>query len=198
MLLIIGLGNPGSEHAHQRHNIGWMALDRIHQRNRFSPWKARFQGISSDGQLGGTKCLLLKPTTYYNESGRAAAEAMRFHKLTPSDVVVFHDELALEPSKIRMKSGGGSAGNNGIKSLEAHLGADFRRVRIGIGHPGHRDMVHGYVLHNVPKADLVWLDPALDALADHAALLADGRDDLYMNKVTLAIRAAGASYDQED
>jgi PTH1 family peptidyl-tRNA hydrolase len=191
MLLIVGLGNPGSDHAGQRHNLGFMALDRIHSVHGFSPWRSRFHSLAADGQLAGVKCLLLKPATYYNESGRAVAEAMRFHKLAPDDVVVIHDEIALAPGKIRVKTGGGSAGNNGIKSVDAHIGPDFRRVRLGIGHPGDKDLVHGFVLHAVSKAERQWLDPLLDAVADHAAALAQKRDDQFMNKVTLATRPAG-------
>jgi PTH1 family peptidyl-tRNA hydrolase len=188
MLLIVGLGNPGSDHAGQRHNLGFMALDRIQAAHSFTPWRARFHGLFAEGHLGGVKVGLLKPTTYYNESGRAVADAMRFHKLTLDQIVVFHDEIALEPSKVRVKVGGGSAGNNGIKSVDAHIGPDFRRVRIGIGHPGNKDLVHGHVLHTVSKTERVWLDPLLDALAQHAPLLAQGRDDQFMNKVSLAIK----------
>lgn len=186
MLLLAGLGNPGAEHAHQRHNAGFMAVDRVHRAHGFQPFRARFQALTADGVLGSTRALLLKATTYYNETGRAIAEAMRFFKLTPADVVVIHDEIALEPAKLKVKTGGGSAGNNGIKSVEAHCGPDFRRVRIGIGHPGHKDLVQSFVLHDFSKAERAWLDPLLDAIAENAPLLAAGRDDAFMNKVTLA------------
>ncbi len=188
MLLMVGLGNPGPEHANQRHNIGFMALDRIHAAHSFGPWRARFHAQVSEGFLSGIKTQLLKPMTYYNESGRAVAEAMRFHKIDLEQLVVIHDELALAPAKIRVKTGGGSAGNNGIKSVDAHCGPDFRRVRVGIGHPGDKDQVHGHVLHAVSKAERQWLDPLLDVMAQHAGLLAQGRDDQFMNKVSLALK----------
>jgi PTH1 family peptidyl-tRNA hydrolase len=188
MLLCVGLGNPGQDHENQRHNIGFMALDRIARAHSFGPWRARFSSLIADGQLGGQKALLLKPQTYYNESGRAVAEALRFHKLALDQLVVFHDELALAPGKLRVKVGGGSAGNNGIKSLDAHCGPDFRRVRIGVGHPGDKQLVHGHVLHAVSKAERQWLDPLLDSIAQYADFLAQGRDDQFMNKVSLALK----------
>ena len=187
MILLVGLGNPGAKYERNRHNVGFMAADAIVRRHSFSPPRARFQGIVSEGMFGGEKAIVLKPTTYMNESGRAVGEAMRFYKLTPADVVVFYDELDLEPGKIRMKTGGGAAGHNGIRSIASHIGPDFRRVRIGIGHPGAKDRVLGYVLGDFSKADAAWVEPMLDAMADAAPLLAEGKDATFANKVHLAL-----------
>jgi PTH1 family peptidyl-tRNA hydrolase len=187
MLLIVGLGNPGRRYAGHRHNIGFMAADEIHRRHRFSPWRARFQGELSEGLLGGEKAFILKPATFMNESGRSVGEAMRFHKLSPGDVVVIHDELDLPPGKARMKIGGGHGGHNGLKSIEAHIGKEFRRLRLGIGHPGARELVNGYVLHDFAKADSAWLTPLIDAVGEHAPLLAEGQDASFMNRVHLAL-----------
>lgn len=187
MILLVGLGNPGAKYERNRHNVGFMAADAIVRRHSFSPPRARFQGLVSEGTFGGEKAIVLKPTTYMNESGRAVGEAMRFYKLTPADVVVFYDELDLEPGKIRMKTGGGAAGHNGIRSISAHIGPDFRRVRIGIGHPGAKDRVLGYVLGDFSKADQEWVEPMLDAMADAAPLLAEGKDATFANKVHLAL-----------
>lgn len=188
MILLVGLGNPGAKYERNRHNVGFMAADAIVRRHSFSPPRARFQGLVSEGTFGGEKAIVLKPTTYMNESGRAVGEAMRFYKLTPADVVVFYDELDLEPGKIRMKTGGGAAGHNGIRSIAAHIGPDFRRVRIGIGHPGAKDRVLGYVLGDFSKAETSdWVEPMLDAMADAAPLLAEGKDATFANKVHLAL-----------
>lgn len=187
MLLIVGLGNPGPKYAFNRHNIGFMAVDAIVRRHSFSPERARFQGLIREGALAGEKVLVLKPTTYMNESGRAVGEAMRFFKLKPADVVVFHDELDLPPGKLRMKTGGGAAGHNGIRSVAAHIGDTFRRVRIGIGHPGTKERVLGAVLGDFSKADLKWLEPLLDAIAEAAPLLAEGKDASFANRVHLAL-----------
>ena len=188
MILLVGLGNPGAKYERNRHNVGFMAADAIVRRHSFSPPRARFQGLVSEGMFGGEKAIVLKPTTYMNESGRAVGEAMRFYKLTPADVVVFYDELDLEPGKIRMKTGGGAAGHNGIRSIAAHIGPDFRRVRIGIGHPGAKDRVLGYVLGDFSKAETSgWVEPMLDAMADAAPLLAEGKDATFANKVHLAL-----------
>lgn len=187
MLLVVGLGNPGRRYAGNRHNIGFMAADELHRRHRFSPWRARFEGEISEGLLGGEKSFLLKPATYMNESGRAVGQAMRFFKLQPTDVVVIYDELDLAPGKLRMKSGGGTAGHRGLKSIEAHIGKDFRRMRIGIGHPGAKELVNGYVLHDFAKAEREWVDPLLTAVAEHAPLLAKGGDSSFMNRVHLAV-----------
>lgn len=185
MLLLVGLGNPGPEHARQRHNVGFMALERVVARHRFGADRVRFQGLVNEGTLEGEKVLALRPMTYMNESGRAVTEAMRFYKLTPDDVVVMHDELDLAPGKLRVKKGGGAAGNNGIRSVTSHIGADFRRVRIGVGHPGHKDAVLRYVLHDFSKADQDWLEPLLDAIADAAPLLATGDDAGFASRVAL-------------
>ncbi|WP_421863433.1 aminoacyl-tRNA hydrolase [Parvibaculum sp.] len=187
MILLVGLGNPGAKYERNRHNVGFMAADAIVRRHSFSPPRARFQGIVSEGMFDGEKAIVLKPATYMNESGRAVGEAMRFYKLTPADVVVFYDELDLDPGKIRIKTGGGAAGHNGIRSIASHIGPDFRRVRIGIGHPGAKDRVLGYVLGDFSKADAAWVEPMLDAMADAAPLLAEGKDATFANKVHLAL-----------
>lgn len=187
MILLVGLGNPGEKYARNRHNIGFMAADEIVRRHSFSPPRARFQGIVSEGTLDGEKAIVLKPTTYMNESGRAVGEAMRFYKLTPADIVVFYDELDLEAGKLRIKTGGGTAGHNGIRSIAAHIGPEFRRVRLGIGHPGVKERVLGHVLGDFAKADATWLEPLLDAIADAAPLLATGKDATFANKVHLAL-----------
>ncbi|MEP2830406.1 aminoacyl-tRNA hydrolase [Parvibaculum sp.] len=187
MILLVGLGNPGAKYERNRHNVGFMAADAIVRRHSFSPPRARFQGIVSEGMFDGEKAIVLKPTTYMNESGRAVGEAMRFYKLTPADVVVFYDELDLDPGKIRIKTGGGAAGHNGIRSIASHIGPDFRRIRIGIGHPGAKDRVLGYVLGDFSKADAAWVEPMLDAMADAAPLLAEGKDATFANKVHLAL-----------
>src|SRR3569833_1532645 len=153
MLLFVGLGNPGAKYARNRHNIGFMAVDQIARRHGFAPWRRRFQGETSEGTLDGERVVLLKPMTYMNESGRAVGEAMHFFKLTLGDLSVFHDELELPPAKIRVKVGGGIAGHNGLRSISAHAGNDYRRVRIGIGHPGAKEMVHGFVLNEFAKAE---------------------------------------------
>jgi len=186
MLLIVGLGNPGRRYSGHRHNIGFMAVDEIHRRHPFSPWRARFEGETSEGDLGGEKVLLLKPATYMNESGRSLSQAMRFYKVTPPDTVVIYDELDLPPGKLRMKTGGSTAGHKGLKSIEAHIGKEFRRMRLGIGHPGARELVNGYVLHDFARADRDWIDPLLAAIAENAALLAGGNDSTFMNRVHLA------------
>jgi peptidyl-tRNA hydrolase, PTH1 family len=189
MLLIVGLGNPGRRYAGHRHNIGFMAADEIHRRHRFTPWRARFEGEISEGQLGGDKVLLLKPATYMNESGRSVGQAMRFYKLQPKDVVVIYDELDLPPGKLRMKAGGSTAGHKGLRSIESHIGKDFRRMRLGIGHPGSKELVNGYVLHDFAKSDEEWREPLLLAVAENIALLATGEDATFMNRIHLATAA---------
>ena len=188
MILLVGLGNPGEKYARNRHNIGFMAADAIVRRHSFAAPRARFQGLVSEGALDGEKAIVLKPTTYMNESGRAVGEAMRFYKIEPADVVVFHDELDLAPAKLRIKTGGGAAGHNGIRSVAAHIGPDFRRVRIGIGHPGGKDRVLGAVLGDFSKAEMsAWVEPLIEAIADAAPLLAEGKDATFANKVHLAL-----------
>ncbi len=190
MLLIVGLGNPGRRYAGHRHNVGFMAADEIHRRHRFSAWRARFQGEISEGTLAGEKAIILKPATFMNESGRAVGEAARFYKIKATDILVIYDELDLPPGKIRMKTGGGHGGHNGLRSIDAHLsnavGRDYRKMRIGIGHPGRKDMVHRYVLHDFAKSDQDWLDPLLIAISDNVDLLAKGDDNSFMNKIHLA------------
>jgi PTH1 family peptidyl-tRNA hydrolase len=198
MLLFVGLGNPGAKHAGNRHNVGFMVLETIAKRHGFPPWRRRFQGVASEAPLGGERVQLLLPGTFMNESGRAVTEAMHFYKLGLSDVVVFHDELDLPPGKVRVKTGGGVAGHNGLRSITAHVGNDYRRVRIGIGHPGVKEMVHGYVLSDFSKADRAWVEALTDIVADNAELLARGQDASFQNKVHLAMDAKGFGPDAED
>jgi len=183
MLLIVGLGNPGAKHARQRHNVGFMAVEAIHHRHGFGPWRKRFQAEAAEGSLAGEKCLLIKPQTYMNRSGQAVGEAAGFFKLPPGDILVIHDEVDLPPGKTRMKIGGGVAGHNGLKSIGAAIGSDFRRLRIGVGHPGAKERVPGYVLHDFAKDDGRWLVPLLDAIADNAPLLAEGKDSTFANRL---------------
>ena len=190
MHLIVGLGNPGSKYQGNRHNIGFMAVDEIVRRHGFSPWRKRFQGETSEGVLAGTKVLVLKPQTYMNESGRSVGEAMRFYDVDPSQVITLYDELDLEAGKVRVKLGGGDAGHNGIRSMIAHCGPHFVRVRLGIGHPGQKELVHAHVLSDFAKADKAWLEPLLDAVADHAGLLVQGEEGSFQNKVHLALHPA--------
>ena len=187
MKLFVGLGNPGSGYARNRHNIGFMAMDRIASDHGFAPWKGKFQGEVTEGRLGSDKVLLLKPGTFMNRSGQSVQAAMQFYKLEPSDVVVFHDELDLAPGKCRVKQGGGHAGHNGLRSIHGHIGDAYGRVRLGIGHPGHKDAVAGYVLHDFPKADEDWLDDLLRGISDGAAQLADGDTGKFMNAVALRV-----------
>ncbi|NBN76895.1 aminoacyl-tRNA hydrolase [Microvirga tunisiensis] len=188
MQIIVGLGNPGGQYARNRHNIGFMAVDEIHRRNPgFSPWRARFQGEASEGTLAGEKVMLLKPMTYMNESGRSVGEAMRFYKLEPKDILVLYDELDLPPAKFRMKSGGGHGGHNGLRSITAHVGDAYRRLRLGIGHPGDKKLVSNYVLGDFAKVDQEWLEPMLTAIADYAGMLARGEDSQFANKLTLVL-----------
>jgi len=190
MKLFVGLGNPGAQYAFNRHNVGFMAVDAIAAVHDFPAWRNRFSGLLTEGRLGREKVLLLKPQTYMNESGRAAGEALRFYKLDVSDVVVFQDELDLAPGKVRVKTGGGVAGHNGLKSLSAHLGNDYVRVRIGVGHPGDRERVVGHVLNDFAKTDLEWLEPLLAAIADAAPYLADGANDKFQTQVAHKMQPA--------
>jgi PTH1 family peptidyl-tRNA hydrolase len=186
MKLFVGLGNPGERHARHRHNVGFMAVERIAGRYGLGPWRARFRGRLAEGLLGGERVWLLEPQTFMNESGRAIAEAVRFMKLPLADVVVFHDEIDLAAGKVRVKLGGGVAGHNGLRSADACLGSkEFKRIRIGVGHPGHKDRVIGHVLTDFHKAEQTWLEPLLDAVADAAPLLAVGDDAGFMNRVAV-------------
>jgi peptidyl-tRNA hydrolase, PTH1 family len=188
MQLIAGLGNPGSQYAGYRHNIGFMAADAIARRHGFSPWTKKFSALVAEGRLGGDKVLLIKPQTFMNKSGQAVGEALRFYKLDLDALTVLYDELDLQPGKVRIKKGGGAGGHNGIRSLDAHLGPDYRRVRLGIGHPGDKARVTGHVLGDFAKSDREWLEPLLDAVADNAALLANGDEAGFMNRVALAVK----------
>ena len=187
MKLIVGLGNPGAKYARNRHNIGFMALDRIATDHGFSSWKSKHQGVTSEGRFGSDRAILLKPETFMNKSGDSVGAAMRFHTLEPEDVIVLHDELDLVPGKVRWKIGGGHAGHNGLRSIHAHIGADYARVRLGIGHPGHKDAVAGYVLRDFPKADEVWLDDVLCGCSDGAPHLARSDGPKFMNAVALRV-----------
>ncbi len=183
--LFVGLGNPGAKYAGNRHNIGFMAVDRIAADHGFGPWKKAFQGLASEGRLGAEKVVLLKPETFMNLSGQSVRAAADFYKIGPEDITVFHDELDLAPGKCRVKQGGGHAGHNGLRSIHAHLGEAYGRVRLGIGHPGHKDAVAAYVLHDFAKADQDWLDDLLRGLSDGAAALAAGDGTRFMNAVSL-------------
>ena len=184
MKLLVGLGNPGAKYAGNRHNIGFMAVDRIAADHGFGPWKGKFQGTLSEGRLGGDKAILLKPQTFMNLSGQSVGEAVRFYRLSPDDVIVFHDELDLAPGKVRVKQGGGHAGHNGLRSIHAHIGDGYARVRLGIGHPGRKELVSGYVLHDFAKADDDWLDDVLRGLSEGADALAAGDAARFMNAVS--------------
>ncbi|MAE50552.1 MAG: aminoacyl-tRNA hydrolase [Micavibrio sp.] len=186
MYLIVGLGNPGDKYKHNRHNIGFMAMDVIADDYGFSPFRAKFQGQISEGRIGGQKVVLLKPETYMNNSGQSVAAAAKFFKIPPENIIIFHDELDLQPGKVRVRLGGGNAGHNGLKSIQAHLGtADTWRVRIGIGHPGDKSRVSGYVLSDFAKDDQSWIERLLPALSKHIDLLLQGKDSDYMSKVVM-------------
>ena len=191
MLLFVGLGNPGSRYSGNRHNIGFMAVDEIARVHRASPWRRRFQGDSAEATIGTQRVILLKPETFMNESGRAVGEAMRFFKIPLADVVVFHDELDLPPAKLRVKLAGGNAGHNGLRSISALCGNDYRRVRLGIGHPGDKALVHAYVLNDFGTAEREWVEDLCRACADHAPLLVAGDDSAFQRKVHLAMEGRG-------
>ena len=191
MRLFVGLGNPGAKYASNRHNIGFLAVDEIARRHGFAPWRRRFQGETSEGVVDREKVVLLKPETFMNLSGQSVGEAMRFYKLTPQEIVVFHDELDLPPGKVRMKAGGGHAGHNGLRSISAHIGNEYRRVRLGIGHPGVKELVHSHVLSDFAKSDRAWVEALCQAVADNAGLLAAGQDASFANKVHLTMQAKG-------
>jgi peptidyl-tRNA hydrolase, PTH1 family len=191
MLLLVGLGNPGARYAGNRHNVGFMAVQAIAQRHGIGPWRRRFQGVAAEGPIGASRSLLLLPGTFMNESGRAVAEAVHFYKLALDDITVFHDEIDLTPGKVRVKVGGGIAGHNGLRSISEHIGNDYRRVRIGVGHPGIKDQVQHYVLSDFAKGERGWVEALMGILADNADLIARGEDASFQNKVHLAMIAKG-------
>ena len=191
MRLFVGLGNPGARYANNRHNIGFMAVNEIARRHGFAPWRRRFQGETSEGTLEQEKVVLLRPTTFMNESGRAVQEAANFFKLGAGEIIVFQDEIELPPAKVRVKVGGGIAGHNGLRSISAHIGNDYRRVRIGVGHPGIKELVHGHVLSDFAKSDRPWVEALCAAIADNAGLLATDKDSTFQNRVHLAIQSKG-------
>jgi peptidyl-tRNA hydrolase, PTH1 family len=197
MRLFVGLGNPGTKYALNRHNIGFMAVDEIARRHGFAPWRRRFQGMTSEGTLDQEKVVLLRPETFMNDSGRAVQEAANFFKLGADEIVVFQDELELPPAKVRVKIGGGIAGHNGLRSISAYIGNDYRRVRLGIGRPGVKELVHGHVLSDFAKSDRAWVEALCTAIADNAGLLASGKDSTFQNKVHLAMQAKGFN-DKDD
>lgn len=187
MKLIVGLGNPGAKYTRNRHNIGFMALDQIAADHGFGPWKGKHQGSVSEGRFGSDRAVLLKPETFMNNSGQSVQAAMRFHKIDPVDVIVLHDEIDLAPGKVKCKTGGGHAGHNGLRSIHAHIGPDYARVRLGVGHPGHKDAVPGYVLRDFPKADEAWLDDVLRGVSDGASYLVAGDLAKFMNAVGMRV-----------
>ena len=191
MVLFVGLGNPGASYAGHRHNVGFVIVQAIAKRHGLGPWRRRFQGVTAEGAIGGERVLLLLPGTFMNEFGRAVAEAMNFYKVLPAASVVFHDELDLPPGKVRVKTGGGVAGHNGLRSITSHIGNDYRRVRIGIGHPGAKELVHPYVLSDFAKNERGWVDTLTEVIADDAELLARAQDASFQNKVHLAMAAKG-------
>jgi len=197
MKLIVGLGNPGAKYARNRHNIGFMALDMIASDHGFPAWKSKHQGVVSEGRFGSDRAVLLKPETYMNKSGDSVGAAMRFYKLEPEDVIVLHDEIDLAPGKVKWKVGGGHAGHNGLRSIHAHIGPDYARVRLGVGHPGHKDAVPGYVLRDFPKADAEWLDDVLRGCSDGAPYLAQGDGSKFMNAVGMRLTPPRSNDDQK-
>jgi len=193
MKLLVGLGNPGAKYAQNRHNIGFMAMDRIASDHGFSGWRSKFQGQMCEGRLGEERVTLLKPETFMNLSGQSVGEAMRYLKLAPDDIIVFHDEIDLAPGKTRLKTGGGHAGHNGLRSIHGHIGPDYDRVRMGVGHPGHKDAVPGFVLRDFPKADAEWLDDELRGISDGIAHLVAGDGPKFLNAVALRVAPARSS-----
>jgi peptidyl-tRNA hydrolase, PTH1 family len=198
MLLLVGLGNPGARHVGNRHNIGFLAVQEIAKRHGLGPWRRRFAGVACEGPLGGVRTLLLLPGTYMNESGRAVGEAAHFYKMSPADITVFHDEIDLPPGKVRVKIGGGIAGHNGLRSISEHIGNDYRRVRIGVGHPGDKDLVQHYVLSDFAKSDRDWVEALIAIIGDNAELIARGKDASFQNKVHLAMVAKGFGQPERD
>jgi PTH1 family peptidyl-tRNA hydrolase len=197
MRLFVGLGNPGAKFSGHRHNIGFMVVDEIARRHGFAPWRRRFQGETAEGTLDHERVILLRPSTFMNESGRAVQEAANFFKLAAGEITVFQDELELPPAKVRVKVGGGIAGHNGLRSISAHIGNDYRRVRLGIGHPGVKELVHSYVLSDFAKDERPWVEALREAIADNAGLLVADRDSTFQNKVHLAMQARGF-FDKND
>ena len=197
MRLIVGLGNPGARYAGNRHNIGFMAIEATAHRHGLPPWRRRFQGVATEGPLGNDRAILLMPGTFMNESGRAVVEAAQFYKLGADDIVVLHDEIDLPAAKLRVKTGGGNAGHNGLRSITAHIGNDYRRVRIGVGRPADKDEVHNHVLSDFAKAERDWVAALCDIIADNAGMLVKGDDPGFQNKVHLAMQAKGF-YDTKD
>jgi PTH1 family peptidyl-tRNA hydrolase len=191
MRLFVGLGNPGAKYAQHRHNVGFMVVDEIARRHGFAPWRRRFQGETAEGTLERERVILLKPSTFMNDSGRAVQEAANFFKLGVSEITVFQDELELPPGKVRVKIGGGVAGHNGLRSISSHIGNDYRRVRIGIGHPGVKELVHSYVLSDFFKEERPWVEALCAAIAEHAGQLATDRDSTFQNRVHLAMQGKG-------
>jgi PTH1 family peptidyl-tRNA hydrolase len=198
MLLFVGLGNPGPKHAGNRHNIGFMAVQAIARRHELSPWRRRFQGVAVEGNIAKERILLLLPGTYMNESGRAVGEAANFYKLDVGSIVVFHDEVDLSPAKVRVKVGGGVAGHNGLRSITAHIGNEYKRVRIGIGKPDIKELVPMHVLGDFAKSEWAWVEALCDVVADNAPLLVEGRDSSFQNKVHLAMEAKGFADEADD
>ncbi len=191
MLLLVGLGNPGTRYTGNRHNVGFMAVQAIARRHNIAPWRRKFQGVAVEGVIASERVLLLLPGTFMNELGRAVQEAARFYKVEPAQILVFHDELELQPGKVRVKVGGGNAGHNGLRSISAHVGNDYKRVRIGIGHPGDKKLVERYVLQDFAKDEWPWVEALGDVIADNAGLLIAGKDASFQNKVHLAMDAKG-------
>jgi len=198
MLLLVGLGNPGARYVGNRHNIGFMAVQAIARRHDIAPWRRRFQGVAVEGTIANERVLLLLPGTFMNESGRAVAEAASFYKLEPGQIVVFHDEVELPPAKVRLKTGGGNAGHNGLRSISAHIGNDYRRVRFGVGHPGDKKLMESYVLQDFAKDEWPWVEELCDIVADNVGLLIEGKDSTFQNKVHLAMSAKGFIDDKDE
>jgi PTH1 family peptidyl-tRNA hydrolase len=196
MHLIVGLGNPGDKYSRNRHNIGFLAVEEITRRNGFPPFREKFKGLLAEGSIGGERVLILKPQTYMNASGESVEAAAQFYKLTAADITVIYDELDLIPGKARIKRGGGNGGHNGLRSIDPRIGTDYRRIRLGIGHPGHKDAVMPWVLGDFAKSDLAWLEPLLGTLADNADLIVKGDDNTLMNKLAIAVNGDPAERDQ--
>jgi PTH1 family peptidyl-tRNA hydrolase len=198
MLLFVGLGNPGPRYAENRHNVGFMAVQTIARRHNIAPWRRKFQGVAVEGVIGGERVLLLLPGTFMNESGRAVQEAARFYKLENSNIVVFHDEVDLPPAKVRVKTGGSDAGHNGLRSITAHVGNDYKRVRIGIGKPEVKELVPMHVLGDFRKSEWPWVEALCDVIADNAGLLVEGKDSSFQNRIHLAMSGKGFDEDEEE